>query len=427
MSDTFPPENYISVASAINGIDVFKPAPPREEEQRDVVEFNCPQCGATTAFSVKDGGLTCSHCGFYEPPKTQVVGKQAEQFEFTTETMERAARGWGEARKELECQNCGSRTSIPVESLTYTCVFCGSNKVIQREAVQDMLRPRFLIPFKVESDKCGTIAQQWLESSWMVPQALSRLASLQAFTGVYLPFWTFDTITQADWKAEVGHQETERYYDAHEKEWRSRTVTVWRWESGRVRLNIDDLLVEGTTHLSALLLGQVKNYNLSELVPYDARFLAGLQARAYDVPLDAAWEKGRQEMREQTRRACRDQASTAQIRNFSMTLDFRDESWRYILLPIYVAAYSYEKKIYQVMVNAQTGTIAGQRPVDWTKVWLVIAALLVPGLLLGLVGLMTLPIGGVGVAIGGVGFILLVIGVVIAVIIGTKAQRLDDA
>lgn len=78
------------------------------------------------------------------------------------------------------------------------------------------------------------------------------------------------------------------------------------------------------------------------------------------------------------------------------------------------------------MVNGQTGTIAGQMPVDWTKVWLVIAALLAPGVLLGLLGLLTLLLGGVGAVIGGFGLFLLVIGMIISLVILRKAMSLDD-
>jgi hypothetical protein len=114
------------------------------------------------------------------------------------------------------------------------------------------------------------------------------------------------------------------------------------------------------------------------------------------------------------------------VRNFSMSLDFAEESWRYVLLPIYLTTYQFERKNYQVMINGQTGSIAGSRPVDWAKLWLVIASLLAPGLILGLIGLVTTPFAGIGLAIGGVGFILLIIGVVISFIIWRKAEALDD-
>ena len=425
MNQSFPPPNFVLTKSAIDGIEVYMPAPVESGPHQEVVNFNCPQCGATTAFSAADGGLNCAHCGYYEAPHQDVVGKKAQQFEFTVDTMERSTQGWGEGRKEMACEKCGALTSLPAESLTHTCPFCASNNVIQRQAPQDILRPRFLIPFKVEAEACHKIAEEWLGSSWMTPSNLRKIAKQSLFTGIYLPFWTFDAVTRAEWKAEVGHQVRKRYFE--NGQWKERTETVWRWESGMASLTIDDLVVPGTHRISNLLLDHIDDFNTNALAPYEPKFLAGLQAQSYDVPLEQAWDAGRQRMRERTRQACVDQASTSQVRNFSMNLDFSDESWRYFLLPVYLATYTYENMVYQVLVNAQTGKIAGQRPVDWNKIWLAIAALVAPGLLLGLLGILTIVFGGVGVVIGGFGFVLLVVGVVISVMIFQQANALDDA
>jgi len=424
MPSTFPPPGFIPTRSAVSGIEVYIPSPPEAGPQQGVLEFKCPQCGATTAFSATDGGLTCTYCGYYEAPKEAPVGEKADKFEFTVETMQRAAQGWGEERKEMECQSCGAFTSLPVDSLAHTCPFCGSNKVIQRQAPQDILRPRFLIPFKVDGSACQRIVKTWLGSSWMTPSSLRNISILSSFSGIYLPYWTFNAATNADWKAEVGHTRTERYHE--NGEWKERIVTVWNWESGHVKLDIEDLLVPGTARLSGKLLGEIGAFDLNALAPYEPAYLAGLQAQSYDVPLEQAWDTGRKKMREQTRQACVGQASSSQIRNFNMKLDFADESWRYVLFPIYLANYAYDSKNFQVMINGQTGAISGQRPVDWNKVWLAIAAILAPGLLLGLLGLVTIPLAGIGIVIGGVGFLLLVIGLVISFILFRKADALDD-
>lgn len=427
----FPPPNYLPIPSTIPGIEIYAPAPDQPEEHRETVDFTCPQCGAATAYSVADGGLKCSHCGYYEPPKKQIVGKGAQEFEFKVETLEHAAaRGWGQARQELECQNCGAHTTLPPGSLTATCPFCASNKVIQREAPQDALRPRFLIPFQRKPEELSPIVQKWLGSSWMTPAALKQKASVGQFTPIYLPYWTFDSNARAAWRAEVGYNETERYYDAAAKEWRTRTRIRWRWENGNVSQFFDDLLVPGTAKVSPLHLGKVGNFNTGGLIAYSAEFLAGMHAQAYDVQLEPAWATARNRMREATRDACNAQIRGDHVRNFTMSLDFSDESWRYVLLPVYVSAYQYNDgktglKTYQMLINGQTGSISGQRPVDWTKIWLAIAALLAPGLLLGLIGIITLVLG-FGVIIGGIGFVLLIIGGGISFYIWKQADAMDD-
>jgi predicted RNA-binding Zn-ribbon protein involved in translation (DUF1610 family) len=377
----FPPPGFVPAESAVAGIELFQPAPQAEAHQT-VVDFRCPQCAGVTAYCTDEGALTCAFCGYHEEPQAAQVGRGAEQFEFTVETMRRATTGWGEARKELSCHSCGAHTTLSMGMLTHTCPFCASNQVVQIQAPQDALRPRFLIPFAVTLEQCREKVAAWLESSWMTPSGLRTLARAAEFIPIYIPAWTFDARSRASWRAEVGHTQTRTVRVGNRTE--RRTTTVWRWESGRVDEFFDDLLVSGTSKLSRLLLEQIKQFDLNGLTAYDASFLAGLQAQAYDVNLEDAWAQARRQMREATRLACRRQASTGKIRNFSMSLDFSEESWRYILLPVYLAVYRYQTRRMQVMINGQNGQIAGQRPVAWGKVALGGAAALSPGFVLAL-------------------------------------------
>ncbi|MCA9873389.1 MAG: hypothetical protein KC441_07030, partial [Anaerolineales bacterium] len=180
----FPPPDFVRTSSAVPGIDVYMPRPPAETHQ-EVVDFHCPQCDGVTAYSAENGGLTCTFCGYYEPPRQEVVGKGAAAFEFTVETMDRAAQGWGVERKELVCERCAARLTLSTDSLTTTCPFCGSNQVIQAKAPQDVLRPRFLVPFSVTADTCREKTAVWLTNSWMLPSDLKRLARTAEFAPIY--------------------------------------------------------------------------------------------------------------------------------------------------------------------------------------------------------------------------------------------------
>lgn len=404
-----PPAGFMPVASALEGVTVFAPAPKVEAPAAPAV-FQCPQCGATTKYDVAAGGVACEHCGHTATVQAQTVGRAAAQDEFTLAALQRGAQGWGVARKELHCDACGADLALVPGALTTTCPFCASNQVTVRDAADDRLRPRFVVPFKIQPDGVKARAREWLGKGWYHPDELSRLALIEHFTGVYLPFWTFDAHITADWRAEVGYERQERYYDAGSKSWRTRTVIRWRWESGRVQVTIDDLLQPGTSRVSARLLERLQPFDLGALTDYSPDFLAGWQAQSYDVPLPQAWESGKAVMRERARQACRKDIASGHVRNFSMTADFADEAWRYVLLPAYVAAYRFQDKTYQVMVNGQTGTVAGQKPVAWWKVWLAVAALLVPGLCAGLIGLPLLLAGGVGIVPLVIGAVLLAAG-----------------
>lgn len=411
----FPPPGFIPTASAVPGIELYRPA-PADDKLAPVVNFRCPQCDGATAYSAADGGITCAYCGYHEAPQHPTVGRSADQFEFTVETMTQATHGWGIERTELLCRTCDAHLTLEAGHLTTTCPFCGSNQVVHHKARQDVLRPRFLVPFAVDSDRCHAVTRAWLGNSRLVPATLQRLAALGDFNPVFLPFWTFDARAAAAWRAEVGHTRT--YTD---REGKTRTETVWKWENGSVTTTFDDLTVRGSDDVDVDLLHQIRDFRLDGLVPYDPAYLAGMHAQAYEIGLADAWASARRIMRERVRRQCVDQASSSNMRNFSMSLDFADESWRYILLPIYISTYFFENKPYHIVVNGQSGTIAGQRPADWRKVALWTA---VPLLLALLLALVNSAVGDDGLAF--LAFVLFAAGVIAGAVLAIQATRLQN-
>ena len=421
-----PPTGFIQIESKLEGITVFAPA-PEIDLTPEATDFKCPQCGATTTYTPSIGGTTCQNCGYTHIHESDVVGQVAAEQEFTLDKLAVAARGWGTDRTELHCESCGADISVAANDLSSTCPFCASNRVISQVATQEFVRPRFLIPFTLEAEDCKPHVKEWLGKGWMHPAGLSRAAASIRFHGVYLPFWTFDAIIQADWRAEVGYERTERYYDSGSKSWKTRTRIDWRWESGQITLHPDDWLGIGTTKISKILLKRLYPFDMDALTTYKPDFLAGWQALNYDISLQDAWDTVKAEMRQSTRDACRGQINSSHVRNFSMLADFDNESWRYILLPIYSAAYRYDGETFQVLVNGQTGLVVGQKPVAWWKVWLAIVGLLSPGVVMAILGLVLLLFGGIGIFALGFSAILFVIGLVISIHIFRLATQEGQA
>lgn len=409
------PENYHELPSHIEGISVFAPK-PLETPESVPQTYKCPNCGANTRFDVATAGVTCEHCGYIAPTRERTVGRAADQHEFTLETLSLAKQGWGINRNHLHCESCGAGLSIPEDAITSSCPFCASNKVNISRAPADILRPKFLIPFKILPKKNQALAREWLGKGWYHPPELASSALINKFHGIYLPFWTFDAQIDAGWKAQIGHERKVR-----DRKGQTRTEIDWRWESGRAQLTMDDTIHAGTNKVSHLILQKLLPFRFEELTAYSPDFLAGWQAQNYNIPLPEAWQEAKEGMRETARSTCRSQIASSRVRNFSMTANFSHETWRYVLLPVYLAVYKHEDRIFQVMVNGQTGTVAGQKPVAWNKIWLAIAALLIPGLGMVLAGLPLLLVGIVGMGLISLGLALLSIGGLISFSLYKKA------
>jgi DNA-directed RNA polymerase subunit RPC12/RpoP len=418
-----PPPGFVAVHSLIPGVEVYAPA-PEEETGPEARTFRCPQCNGLISYDAGDQQLACPYCGYTQEVGARVVGLSAKRFEFTLKTLDESERGWGIERRSIQCASCSAVFSVGEGELSTTCPFCGSNRVSSQAALHDFVRPGFLIPFGIDVEQCRSLVRAWLGKGWMHPPELRRADVVGRFDGIYLPFWVFDAYIDAQWKAEVGYEETRRRY--RDGKWETETEIRWQWESGHVHLPIGNLLVYGTDKLSPVLLERLYPYDLTQLTVYDGGYLAGWQAQAYDIPLQPAWKVGKHRMRERAKDACRQDISSSHVRNFSMTADFDDERWRYVLLPVYLSTYNYKGETYHVMVNGQNGAIAGQKPVAWLRVWLVILAALAPGILGGLLGLITLPLGGIGTFILPLSFILFALGLVASIYILVQARSADD-
>lgn len=413
------PAGFVEVESAIEDVRVFAPA-PQPEEAPSPESFPCPACGATLEFVPSAGAITCRHCGHVGEPPARPIGRAAEELEFRVGILERARHGWGAPRRELICETCGGSLTLPEGELTARCAFCASNRVVLGQADSDRLRPAYLVPFKNERSEVVERLRQWLGQGWMHPGRLVRAAAGANLVGIYAPFWTFDARVTAKWEAEVSYTRTETRFEGGEL--KVRVVVEWRHESGREEQVVDDRVTSGTRRLTPELLDRISSFDLDDLVEYDPSYLAGWRAQTYDVGLEAAWDAARAVIRERVRRACRKQTGGKQIRNFVIVADFDDERWRHVLLPVWIVAYRFGNQSHQVLVNGQTGKLAGRKPVAWSRVWGAALMWLAPGLLTALFG----SLFGDGSGAGLLGILLFGAGLFGAARIFKKARALES-
>ena len=154
-------EGFTKVESKVPGIVVYAPESKTREKAQTTL-YNCPNCGAATAYDVAAGGIACEHCGYISPVNTKALGRVADEFEFTLETVSQANRGWGIKRQVLHCDACGAELSQPEGAISTSCPFCASNQVNLTISQEKFLQPRFLIPFKITLDQSRELARTWL-------------------------------------------------------------------------------------------------------------------------------------------------------------------------------------------------------------------------------------------------------------------------
>jgi hypothetical protein len=125
------------------------------------------------------------------------------------------------------------------------------------------------------------------------------------------------------------------------------------------------------------MLRQVEPFPTSELVPYDAGYLAGWTVERYQIDLVSAAEHSRQLMHEKLRAMCAAQVPGDTYRNLQVHAEFSGQTFKHVLAPVWLLTYVYGKTSYQVVINGVTGQIAGSRPWSWIKVTLLVLLILI--------------------------------------------------
>lgn len=341
----------------------------------------CPNCGATVTYDPETLSMTCKFCGYSRTlPKPEEVAKDIEEIDFTTATQ-RASIDWGQARKSLTCKNCGATTVFDATDTAACCPYCGSTQVMPVDDQADAMAPGGVVPFEITQQKASELFKKWIKGKFFAPNAAKKSCEARNFSGVYLPFWTYDSQTTSPYNVRLGYRhertnskgETETYYE-------------YKNFSGIYEKFIDDELVYASKRTDNPYINSVKNFDFKKLRPYAPEFIAGFLAERYTVGLDDGWQIAKDQIKNKLRGEIgeyekkKEYADTVDKVDFNT--DFAKVTFKYVLAPIWIANFTFNNQVYNFVVNGQTGKIAGKSPVSVPKVILTIALAIIACIIL---------------------------------------------
>jgi DNA-directed RNA polymerase subunit RPC12/RpoP len=350
--------------------------------------YNCAACGAQLLFQPRDGLLACSYCQNQERIPASSEDVQERSYERYLSARTDQIRQLAENVLQVDCSRCGALVVFTPPEVARTCSFCGEAIVMQPRSADPMVCPEAVLPFAIEKQQAKDNVRKWTKSRWFAPNALKFLADTGAISGVYIPFWTYDAFTRSFYTGERGehYYETEEYTEEDDKGnklTKTRQVQKTRWylSTGTVEHWFDDILVPATRSLSAKRLKQLEPWDLPELKPYDPAFLSGFQAQRYQLELADGFAEAKKFAAGEIDRLVRKDIGGDDQRVGNIQSHYSAVTFKHILMPVYVGAYIFKKKTYQVMVNGRTGEVQGERPYSTGKivslVLLILLALLV--------------------------------------------------
>lgn len=372
---------------------------PTPARPATVGKHPCPECGGDLQWNAARQALVCPYCGTVVPtPAAQPADTDTNAASASTSAGSGASagvieqdllaalrdpasgRGWGTARREVQCQSCRAISVFVDGKVARRCEFCGSPSIIEHAALNDAITPQSLLPFKISDGQVRELLRKWYGSRWFAPNRLKSAALTDTLGGVYLPYWTFDAQASAFWQAEAGHYyfETESFRDGNGNS-QTRQVRHTRWvpASGNLRHFFDDELVPGTAGVHPKLLRQVEPFpTLTDLKAYSPEFVRGWTVERYQIDLRQAEKLNQQDMQQQMQTLCARDVPGDTYRNLQVDANYDGRTFKHILVPVWLVSYTYGSRSFQIVANGYTGAIAGEQPYSWIKITLTVLLVL---------------------------------------------------
>lgn len=329
----------------------------------------CPNCGATVTFDPTSGEMHCEYCGYHCKLPDANAENEICELDFESAANKESFE-WGSEKKTVECKSCGAVTIYDALETAAVCPFCGSTHVMP-SSTADSIAPGAVCPFSVSKDKAGDCFTTWLKKKWFAPTKAKKNARPDAFQGVYLPYWTYDAQTTSSFTARVGYDRTVVKEDG-----KSQTVTDWKRVSSVYQEFFDDETVVASKRFENSGIKECEPFNFRKLIPYTPQVLAGFAAERYSIGLKEGWEKAQKSIQSKLRshisRYAKNHWGANKVDSVRFSTLYSKVTYKYLLVPVWMSSFKYKNKLYQFVVNGQTGKVGGKAP---TSVWKVLLAI----------------------------------------------------
>ncbi len=341
-------------------------------------KFPCSRCGAEMGYKPGADALHCGYCGnTVEVPKSpeKIQELAFEKYFVQGKVSQEVLAG---VVKETRCPGCGAMVMLPAHVKSEFCPFCSAQMTNPLVESEPIMAPGGILPFKISQEEALGIFRKWIAGLWFAPNALKRVSRLDRLKGLYTPYWTYDAMTFSVYSGQRGDD----YYETvgSGKNRRTERRTRWRTVSGHIHHFFDDVTVCASFSVPKVQMNKLEPWDLPTMKPFNPDYMSGFATERYQVSARDGFEEAKIKMHTVIEQLVRQDIGGDHQRITSLHTQHESITFKYVLLPVWIAAYQFNKKTYQIFINASTGELHGDRPYDpWKIAGAVLLGLMIVG------------------------------------------------
>ena len=338
------------------------------EVTKDTDMIRCPVCNANLRYSVTESGLKCEHCGHVE----KIIDDKNRIRRDLTDSVMREHEPWKESAV-FKCGLCNARTDTNKNEIMNVCPFCGSPNILKTDELPGV-KPDSLIPYKVTRQSALDLFKKWIRGKIFSPGKCRKRAVAENINSVFSPTWSFTAKTRNRYDGVLGKDYTVTRTDSKGNTYTT-TETRWFNVSGSIDADYYDVLIPSGKLIPQKMSKKLEPYPVSNAVAYRQEYLAGRAAEHYSRDIKTCFSEFEKYIYNDLCQRIKRKHGADHIRYMNIDTAYDTKQFNYILLPNYIANFTYKKKYYNFYVNGATGKVVGRYPLSAPKILLTIAAI----------------------------------------------------
>ena len=265
------------------------------------------------------------------------------------------------AMRAYNCPACGAQLMVDAVTAVTSCPYCGNNAVLPGQ-LSDLLKPDFVIPFKLDKKAAVAALKQYYQGKRLLPNGFTEENHLEEVQGVYVPFWLYSGRGTADVSFDA--RNTTAWAD-HKNNY----VKTDHYKLRRAgHMEYDLVPVDGSTKMPDAHMDAIEPFDYSELTPFSVAYLPGYLTDRYDQDAQQCDERARNRVGNTCVEALQGTATGyMEIDVASASSDVEWDRVAYALLPVWMLHTKWAGNDYLFAMNGQTGKFIGDLPVDGGK------------------------------------------------------------
>lgn len=325
--------------------------------------IKCKSCGSNMIFDPDLQCLFCEHCNSKISFNSNDIAKEQDILRgFDNDNL------WSiDETSIFRCDNCGANVVLQKNSTATSCPFCGTAHVTKLEELKG-LKPNALIPFSFGKEKAVEITKNWAKKKFFAPRKFKKNLKTDNVNGIYAPCFTFDSSTTSIYVGRIGKRKTRVVGSG--KNQRVETYIVWRNISGTYYNQFDDILIAAGARLGQNEINKISPYDTNLSKTYNENYMLGFMAYHYDSELSDCWNQAKETMDSLLKHKILSQYFYDVVDYIKISTTHDKVTYKYVMLPVYVGNFIYNKKPYNFYVNGSSGRVCGKTPKSILKILL---------------------------------------------------------